>query len=139
VLVFGEFAGHGATTQMLVIAGSLIMIGGAVAISFAEAPDSEQKSWRQAMERECARYRLDRHRVALTLEGADPLADERPKRRWWELLIVAAAVALFVWLAAAAERPALDVSLPWMIVLIVASLALLGACGLMLWRRTRFS
>jgi drug/metabolite transporter (DMT)-like permease len=138
-LVFGEFAGHGASTQMLIVAGSLIMIAGAVAISFAEAPDTEQRSWRAAMQRECRRYGLDEKRVALTAKGEDPLADERPKRRWWELAIVAAAVALFVWLAAGAERQALAVSVPWMVVLVAASLVLLVGCGVLLWRRTRFS
>src|SRR4051795_2291352 len=34
-LVFGEFAGHSATAQLLVLAGSLVMIAGAVAISLA--------------------------------------------------------------------------------------------------------
>ena len=46
-LVFGELAGLGLTAQMLVIAGSLIMIAGAIAISLAEAPQSEQASWRK--------------------------------------------------------------------------------------------
>jgi drug/metabolite transporter (DMT)-like permease len=138
-LVFGEFAGLGGTAQALIIAGSVIMIAGAIAISFAEAPDSEQKSWRAAMERECERYGLDRDRVAATLTGGDPLADERPTRRWWELIVVAAALALFVWLAMGAERQALQVNTAWMAVLIAASLVFLVYCGLMLWRRTRFS
>lgn len=138
-LVFGEFAGHGASTQLLIVAGSLIMIAGAVAISFAEAPESEQDSWRRAMNRECDRYGLDKERVALTMEGGDPLADERPKRRWWELLIVGAALAFFVWLAAGAERQAIAVNGAWMTVIIAASLFLLVGCGIILWRRTRFS
>jgi hypothetical protein len=94
------------------------MIVGAVAISLAEATDSEQQSWRAAMERECDRYTLDRERVALTMQGEDPLSAEQPKRRWWEPLIVAVAVALFIWLAAGAQRPATAVSVPWMITLI---------------------
>ena len=63
-LVFGELAGQGAAAQTLVIAGSMIMICGAVAISFAEAPESEHSSWREAMDRECVRYGLDSNRVA---------------------------------------------------------------------------
>ncbi len=58
-LVFGELAGHGLTAQVLVIAGSLIMIVGARAISFAEAPAGEQASWRKAMDRECDRYGIE--------------------------------------------------------------------------------
>jgi len=40
-LVFGEFAGLRAGMQVLIVAGSLIMIGGVVAISMSEAPQSE--------------------------------------------------------------------------------------------------
>jgi len=138
-LVFGEFTGLGTTAQVIIIAGSLIMIAGATAISLAEAPESEQRNWRAAMERECTRYGLDRARVAVTVEGGDPLAGEQHKRRWWELAVVAGAVALFVWLAMGAERQPIPVSVPWMAALIVASLALLVACGAFLWRRTRFS
>jgi drug/metabolite transporter (DMT)-like permease len=138
-LVFGEFAGHSASTLLLVLVGSVIMIAGAVAISFAEPPDGEQDSWRAAMQRECRRYGLDAQRVALTLEGHDPLSNEQSKRRWWEPVIVAAALALFVWLAVNARRPQISMNAPWMILIVVASLGLLVGCGLMLYRRTRFS
>jgi glucose uptake protein GlcU len=138
-LVFGEFAGHGASTQVLVIAGSLIMIAGAVAISLAEAPESEQRSWRSAMQRECDRYGLDATRVQATVEGGDPLADERGGRGWWELPVVALALGLFIWLAMNAERQAIAVSFPWIVVLVAASLVLLITCGILLWKRTRFS
>ncbi len=138
-LVFGEFAGHTAASQTLVIAGSLIMIAGAVAISLAEAPDTEQRSWRIAMERECRRYGLDRERVALTLQGGDPLAEEQPVRRWWELLVVAGALALFVWLSLGAERQPISANMPWMAVLVIGSLVFLVFCGILLWKRTRFS
>ncbi len=138
-LVFGEFAGRGASTQTLIVVGSLIMIAGAVAISMAEAPESEQQSWHKAIARECDRYGLDRDRVTRTVEGGDPLADERPKRGWWELLVVAAALAFFVWLAMGAEHNLIPVNLPWMIALIAASLVILVVCGVLLWKRTRFS
>jgi drug/metabolite transporter (DMT)-like permease len=138
-LVFGEFATHDAGTTTLVLAGSLIMILGAVAISLAEAPESEQVSWRAAMRRECKRYGLDEERVAATAAGEDPLESERPSRRWWEMLIVIVALALFVWLAIGADMQAIAVNVPWMIVLVVASLAFLIGCGLLLWKRTRFS
>lgn len=138
-LVFGEFAGHGATTQVLVITGSLIMIAGAVSISMAEAPELEQRAWRTAMQRECDRYSLDSERVALTLEGKDPLAEERPGRKWWEFLIVAAALAFFIWLAAGAERQPIAMNLSWMMIIVAASVALLLGCGIVLGRRTRFS
>lgn len=138
-LVFGELAGQGTTAKTLVIVGSLIMIAGAAAISFAEAPESEQKSWRQAMQRECDRYGLQPDRVAAALEGEDLLSKERPGRSWWELIVIAAAAALFIWLAVGATRQAIAVNLFWMGLLIVATLVFLVVCGVMLWKRTRFS
>jgi drug/metabolite transporter (DMT)-like permease len=138
-LVFGELAGRGTTAQIEIVAGSLIMIAGAVAISLAEAPESEKASWRKAVSDECDRYGMDPGRVLAAAEGGDPLAKEQPKRGWWELLVVAAAIGLFIWLASVAERPTMAVNLVWMAALITATLVFLVVCGLMLWRRTRFS
>ncbi len=138
-LVFGELAGLGPTGRILVIAGSLVMIAGATAISFAEAPESEQTSWQAAVDRECRRYGMNRNRVSAILRGDDPLAREAPARHWWEFLIVAGAVAMFVWLAYGAERQALAINGSWMAVLTAASLAFLVVCGALLWKRTRFS
>src|ERR1044072_5910202 len=89
VLVFGELAHLAGVAQALVVAGSLIMIAGAIAISLAEAPATEQHEWRVAMERECTRYSLDRERVAAALTGSDTNSGSRSSRRWWEILIVA--------------------------------------------------
>lgn len=138
-LVFGELAGQALTAQMLVVAGSLVMIAGATAISFAEAPQSEQASWQRAVERECDRYGLDRERIAAAVRGDDPLAREKTGRPWWELLVVAAAIGIFVWLGSMAEKPPIAISMPWTAVLLLASVALLIACGWLLWKRTRFS
>jgi len=139
VLVFGELAGQGTMAHVLVVAGSLLMILGAGAISTAEASESEQASWKAAMERECARYGMDPARVASSLMGEDPLAREKPGRRWWEVVIAAAAVALFVWLAAGATHQQVAVNLGWMAALLVLTFACLMVCGRMLWKRTRFS
>ena len=138
-LVFGELANVSPTARLLVIGGSLIMIAGAVAISRAEAPESEQDSWRHAMKRECDRYGLDPVRIEQTLQGEDPLADEHSGRRWWEYLVVAGAIGIFVWLAAGAKGQPLEVNGGWMAILLVATFGLLVACGWMLWKRTRFS
>src|SRR3989442_4347402 len=91
-LVFGELAGQGLAARVLVIAGSLGMIAGAVAIRFAEPPESEQSSWRKAMERECRRYRLDVDPVSANLRGEDTLSREKSGRRWWEWAVFAAAI-----------------------------------------------
>lgn len=137
-LVFGELA-HMGDAKMLIVGGSLIMIAGAVAISFAEAPADEQRHWRLAMDRECARYGLDRERIAAAVMGSDALKDAGVRRRWWELLIVAAAVSVFVWLGMIAERPSIHVDGGWMTVIAVASLALLATAVAILWKRTRFA
>ena len=136
-LVFGELA-HMADAQALIIGGSLIMLAGAVAISFAEAPAGEQHEWRQAMERECARYGLDRGRVEAAVLGDDPLSRTPPPRRAWELLIVGAAVAVFAWLALHAERQAISVHWIWLLTISVASFAILAGATFVLWKRTRF-
>jgi drug/metabolite transporter (DMT)-like permease len=138
-LVFGELANLGPAGRVLVIAGSAIMILGAVAISMAEPPASERESWRKAMERECDRYGLDRERVASILKGEDPLAEHASGRRWWEFAIVGTAIAVFVWLAASAQSQPIAINTGWMIVLSAASLAFLIVCGYLLWKRTRFS
>jgi drug/metabolite transporter (DMT)-like permease len=138
-LVFGELAGQTGTAQALVVAGSLVMIAGAAAISFAEAPAGEQEARREAMERECRRYGMDLARMEASMEGEDVLARQKPRRHWGEYLVALGAVGIFVWLAAQAERAPITVDPVWMAVLCAATLALLVACGLLLWRRTRFS
>ena len=135
-LVFGELA-HFGDSWTLIVGGSLVMIAGATAISFAEAPADEQRHWRLAMERECARYGLDRERIASAVMGADTSNGHR--RRWWELLIVAAAVAVFVWLGTLAELPSMHFDMGWMLIIAAASLALLAVAVGVLWKRTRFT
>ncbi len=138
-LVFGEFHGKGTTYQLMVIIGSLIIVVGAIAISRAEAPRSEQASWRSAMLRECGRYGMDPRRVESALSGDDPLSRETSKRAWWEFLIIFAAVAVFVWLAVGTVTPNLSMNPFWMALLVIATLAVLAACTAALWKRTRFS
>jgi len=138
-LVFGELTGMGLSAQILVVTGSLVMIAGAISISFAEAPASEQASWNRATQRECARYGLDESSVAAAVRGEDALANAKPKRRWWEALVVLAAIGIFIWLGFSAARQQIVFSVPWMILLAVASLLALVVCGVALWRRTRFS
>lgn len=138
-LVFGEFVGLGGTGRLMLIAGSLIMIGGATAISFAEAPESEQTSWRAAMRRECDRYGLDPVRVAAAVAGDDPLAAGRSGRRWWELGIGAVALGIFAWLGSVAARPSIPFDAMWGAVLVALTFAAIIGGGIVLYRRTRFS
>jgi glucose uptake protein GlcU len=112
-LVFGELAGQSRSAQTMIIAGSIIMILGAVGISTSVAPASERGSRTLAMTRERDRYGLDLHNMEASQAGEDPLAKGVSARRWWDGLIVAAAVGIFIWM--------------------------LVAGGMFLWKRTRFS
>jgi glucose uptake protein GlcU len=138
-LVFFEFAGLAASSRALIVAGSLIMIAGAVSISLAEPPPSELDNWRAAMTRECERYQLDSETVAAVVAGDDPLAGDSRPRRWWEFVILLAASGLFVWLGVGTRAQPVQVSLPWMGVLIAGTLVPLVVVGRLLWRRTGFS
>ncbi|MGA7339422.1 MAG: GRP family sugar transporter [Terracidiphilus sp.] len=138
-LVFAEFAGLTASGKILIVSGSLIMIAGAVSISMAAPPASELENWRAATNRECERYQLDADSVAAVVRGEDPLADNKRARRWWEVLIMVTACAIFVWLAIGTRAQRIYVSLPWMIILIAGTMIPLGLVGTLLWRRTRFS
>jgi hypothetical protein len=91
------------------------------------------------MNRECVRYGLDAEQVAAVVAGDDPVAGHPRERRWWEIVIVCAAGAIFVWLAAGTHSQRIAVSIPWMIALIVGTIIPLGVGGALLWRRTRFS
>jgi len=135
-LVFGELSGKSGTAQGLIIAGSASMIAGAVAISLAEAPASEQESWRASQRREEERYQL----VAEPSNASAPAeaAGRRAGRRWWDIPIVAVAAGIFFLLAKGAHRPPIVINLLWTSLLAFAMLGFLFACGWVLWKRTRF-
>ena len=137
-LVFGELANMTGGAQVLVVTGSVIMIAGATAISLAEAPATEQREWHAATERECVRYGLDRERVAAALMGSDPSGGARGFWQWWEILIVGAAIAVFIWLGLQAKMQPIAIDARWLVTLIGASVALLVGGGVLLWKRTRF-
>ncbi|MCC7153963.1 MAG: DMT family transporter [Bryobacterales bacterium] len=138
-LVFGEMAALNPTGQWLVILGSLIMIAGAVSISFAEAPESEQHSWKLAVGRECERYGLDEASVSAIVRGDDPRSRLKARRSLWEWVVAAVALAVFVWLAAGAQRQHIPMNAGWAVILAAAAAAFLLVSGWMLWKRTRFS
>jgi drug/metabolite transporter (DMT)-like permease len=138
-LVFGEFVGRGNWAQGLVIVGSVTMILGAVAISSAVAPEGERASTGEAIARECQRYGLNLELAQASQRGEDTVARERPRRRWWDALIVAGAVLVFVWLANIAQIPPIRMRTGWTVALVAIMLFALWGCGILLWKRTRFS
>jgi drug/metabolite transporter (DMT)-like permease len=138
-LVFGELSGKGGTTQGLIIAGSIVMIAGAVAISLAEAPASERESWRASQWRESERYQLDPQPPEAAAPGEAPRTGNSATRRWWDVPIVVVAVGVFLLLARGARRPPMATNLFWTALLALAMLGFLVAGGRVLWKRTRFS
>ena len=137
-LVFGELAGLDRTHQLVVVAGSLIMILGALAISTAAASAEEHSSTNEALLRECNRYNLDYHHSLMAMAGLEDEKRAAKTRRWWDYLIVAVAAGLFVWFAWGATLPPLQMNLRWTAALCVALVILLFGSGWALWKRTRF-
>jgi hypothetical protein len=116
-----------------------VMILGALAISRAEAPATEHSAWSEAIERECDRYGLNHDEVFRSQSGEDVMAGRSHGWRWWDIAIVAGAVGIFVWLAHGTTRPPIEMHPAWIVVLLAATLGLLIAGAVMLWKRTRFS
>ena len=135
-LVFGELAGADQLHKLLVVAGSLTMVGGAALISSAVATGQEQSSRNLAMKRECDRYALDHGITRTTLDGEAP--HDKSPRRWWDYLIVVSATSIFVYLASQAVYPALHMNTFWIIILsaILLLSLILGSLSL---RRTHFT
>lgn len=147
-LVFGELAASNVAARVLVLLGSGVMIVGAIAIAAAAAPSEEQASRSIAVARECERYGLDADEVEAALAGIsqDPRVGSQGstgsgarRSRIADMLIAVAALGVFAWLGASAKRPALAVSAGWIVILGIATLAVLGAAGYSLWKRTRFA
>jgi hypothetical protein len=137
-LVFGELASANRGDRMLVLAGSVLMILGALAISTAVASTREHLSKNEALERECLRYGLDYRQVLLAQSG-DEFGGRTERRRWWDGVIVAIATCVFLWLGLNAVVPPLAMNMAWVSGLsAVLLLALIGG-GWALWRQTRFN
>lgn len=135
--VFGEFAHASMSMRVLVIGASVIMILGALAITSASAPAREQDSCMRAIGRECDRYRMNLTDVVRSYEGRQ--ADVPQKRPWWDFVILAGAVAIFVWLALDVQRPPIAMNGVAAISLTAVLLAVFLVCGWILWKKTRFS
>jgi glucose uptake protein GlcU len=137
-LVFGELKQASDAQRAMVISGSLIMIAGALSISTAVAGQRENTSTNEALERECDRYGMDYNLVLAEYAGSE-LDGRDQKRGWWDYLIVAVAVAVFVGLATMAAHPAIKLNLRWASVFGVVLVLTLAGCSVALQRSTRFS
>jgi hypothetical protein len=136
-LVFGELANADASHRLLVVIGSLVMICGALAVTTAVATEKENSSMRESLVRECARYDLDYDRVVRIYGGEAPTTTPEG-RAWWDYVILAAAVGVFVWLGVNAQVPALAMNFSWVWVLTGLLLASAAAGSWLLWKSTNF-
>jgi hypothetical protein len=140
VLVFSELAHADPLHRFLAIAGSVVMILGAILVSTAVESAGESASTEAAILRECKRYSLDANKVlAANKAGGEANDGTSLQRSWWDYLILAATLGVFVLLGIQAQRPALGLDLFWVAVL---SVILLGSAiigGRALWRFNRFS
>jgi glucose uptake protein GlcU len=136
-LVFGELAHADVAHRLLVVAGSVAMIAGAVAVSSAVATERESAHTSAAIRRECDRYGLEHAEVARVFHGEAP--PEAGRRDWWDWLILACAAGVFVVLGLKARVPALGMNLTWTGVLAVVLIASAAVCAWGLGKSTRFS
>ena len=137
-LVFGELSHASVTQKVLVLAGSVIMVLGALSISSAVAGQGERSSATGALLRECNRYDLDYDLVSAECYGRE-FGKRQEKRGWWDYLIIAAAVAVFLWLGRQARVPPIAMNLYWLAALGMILVVTLAACTWALWKATKFS
>lgn len=144
ILVFGELHGRSASLYVQVIGGSLLMAAGAGAIALSSVTGNEHARWKQAAEREGQRYGVDADYVQAGLSGNDASAVPGrlavpPGRTWLDWLLVLAATAIFFTLAILARAPNMSLNWPALVALAIAMFIFLFACGLSLWKTTRFN
>jgi drug/metabolite transporter (DMT)-like permease len=138
ILVFGELRGLGSGVYMEVIGGSVLMAAGAAVIALSSASENEYASWKKAAQRETDLYQINPEYVATRMEGRD-LATTRPRRTWFDWLLVSAATLIFIVLGAMARMPNMHLQMTWLITLTVLMVLVLVAAGWVLWRVTKFS
>jgi drug/metabolite transporter (DMT)-like permease len=138
VLVFGELHGRSASTYVLVIGGSLLMMFGVGAIAFSSATSKEQSRWREAAQREGRRYALAADDVEARMEGRNASGEGKAVRTVWDWLMVIVATGVFVFFASMARVPQMSLNWGTVLLLTAASIVLLLICGVALWRTTRF-
>lgn len=137
VLVFGELSGGTHTIYAQVVGGSIVMALGAGVIALSSVSGREHRRWEAAAEREASRYGVDRGYTEARMAGRGPR--DAARRTWVDWLLVAMATAVLVFFASIARAPQLAIQWGRAGVLVVLMLAALAACGLALWRTTRFN
>jgi hypothetical protein len=137
VLVFHELRGGSRITYEQVVGGSILMALGAVAIALSSATEDEHSSWKDAALREGQRYGVEDEYVRAGIEGRS-YATTESGRSAFDWLLIVAATALFAFLAVISKPPQIEISFGWAAALTVMMFTLMAACGVALWRTTRF-
>jgi glucose uptake protein GlcU len=137
ILVFDELRGASHAVYAQFAGGSLLMAAGAVAIALSSATEREHSSWRDAAGRESRRYSVEAEYVQAGIEGRSYGATPS-SRSFLDWLLMLTTTALFIALASVAQFPRVEFAASWAVVLTLAMLGLLAACGLALWRTTGF-
>ena len=137
VLVFHELSGGGRVTYEQVVGGSILMASGAVAIALSSATEDEHSSWKDAAQREGKRYGVEDEYLHAGMEGRgyESASSGRSTIDWILILVT---TALFAALAVMAQPPKVHVSFGWAAALTFVMFTLMAACGVALWRITRF-
>jgi len=137
VLAFSELRGGSHTIYAEVIGGSIIMALGACAVAVSSTTQREHVSWQDAALRESRRYGLDHDYVLAGMTGK--AYEKAAHRTWLDWTLAAISIAVIVGFALMARKPVIQLSLGAVTGLVVAMLILLFACGLVLWKTTKFS
>jgi hypothetical protein len=114
------------------------MMFGIGSISLSSAGGEEQSQWQNAARRECDRYHLAPDFVAARMQGGQLAGEEKPRRSWLDLGLVATATLVFLLLAAIARLPQIPIHGLAAAALSLATLLLLLFAGLILGRTTGF-
>lgn len=138
LLVFHELRGLPGGVYAEVIAGSVLMAFGALAISSHTATENEYSSWKRAAQREARLYGIDPDYVAARMEGHD-LDAGRVHRTWVDWTLISVATLIFIGFGVLARRPEMELRAAWLAAFAVALVAILIAGGVVLWRVTRFT
>ena len=137
ILVFHELEGSSRALYAQVAGGSLLMALGAVAIALSSATEREHSWWKDAARREADRYGVSDEYVKAGMEGRahEPTSHRRSVVDW---LLIVGTTTLFIVLATVAKAPTIAMNAAWAFLLSIAMFSLLLACGVALWRTTRF-
>jgi hypothetical protein len=122
-----------------VIGGSLLMTLGVGAIALSSATNKEQSRWKDAAQQESDRYGVAAEYVEARMDGRQAAGEAPPKRRAVDWILIAGATAVFAGFARIARVPQLSIHWGPAVILIAAMLILLVACGMAIWKTTKFN